>query len=83
MERGSTLGAGHDTPGVGGDVDRGDGFVVTNKLVDRGESLSGALVKLDLVLAGDGELLAVGGEGVVGDGLVEEEVGFGSGHGGG
>lgn len=77
-ERRGTLGAGDDLARVGRNVDGGYGLVVADELVDGGEAIAGALVELDLVFAGDGKLGAVGGEGVVGDGLVEEEVGFGN-----
>ena len=40
----------------------------------------GAMVEIDVVVAGDGEGRAVGGEGVVGYGGVEEVVDFWGGH---
>lgn len=41
------------------------------------------LEEVDVVLAGYSERLAVGGEGMVRNGVVEEVVDFGAGHGGG
>lgn len=44
------------------------------EFVFEGESLAGATVELDVVISSDGEGLTVGGEGVVGDWVVEELV---------
>lgn len=74
------MGAGDDLAAVGSYVDAGDGLVVPAQLIGEDEGVAGAGVELDIVLARDGDGLAVSGEGVVGDGAVKEVVDFGSGH---
>ena len=75
----AVLAAGYDHAGAGRDVHACYGLVVALELVlERvfAGSGAGAGVEFDVVGAGDGEGLVVGGEGVVGDGGVEEVVDF-------
>lgn len=72
--------AGHNAPAVGGNVDTGDGLVVSLQLILKLEGVSGPAIELNGRIASDGERLAVGRERVVGDGGVEKVVDLGSGH---
>lgn len=76
----TVLRAGHDALAVRGDVDAGDQLVVATELILKAELVALLRVQLDIVGAGDGESVAVGGEGVVGDRRMEEVVHFGRGH---
>ena len=76
----AVLRAGHDALAVRGDVDAGDQLVVAAELILKAELVALLGVQLDIVGAGDGESVAVGGEGVVGDRRMEEVVHFGRGH---
>lgn len=78
--RKGTLRARHDLAALGCDVDTCDGLVVAGQLILQRVLVARALVQIDNVLTGDGEGLAVGGEGVVRDGVVEEVVDFWGGH---
>jgi hypothetical protein len=75
------LRARHNLAAVGRNVNTRDSLVVASQLVLQLELTAAALVELDVVVAGYGEGLAVGGEGVVRDGMVEEVVHFWRGHG--
>lgn len=77
----AVLRAGHNAAAVRGDVDAGNELVMATELILQAVLVSLLGVQLDVVGAGDGEGAAVGREGVVGDGSVEEVVDFGSGHG--
>lgn len=76
----SVLRAGDNPTGRGSDVDASDCFVVTAKFVLEGELVGGGGVELDIGVPRDGESAAVGGEGVVGNGRVEEVVHLGRSH---
>lgn len=77
---GPTLRASHNAPGVGGNVDAGDKLVMSLELVLELEGIADSAVELDLGVAGNSQGLAIGREGVVGDGVVEEMVDLGSSH---
>ena len=77
----AVLRAGDNLARVGGNVDAGNELVVTAQLIFQSEAGAIGRVQLDCVVASDGESLAVGREGVVGDGMVEEVVDLRSGHG--
>lgn len=76
----AVLRAGHDTAAVRGDIDTGDELIVAAELILEAELVALLGVELDIVGAGDGEGVAVGGEGVVGNGRMEQVVHFGRGH---
>lgn len=76
----SVLRAGDNPTGRGSDVDASDCFVVTAKFVLEGELVGGGGVELDIRVPRNGESAAVGGEGVVGNGRVEEVVHLGRSH---
>jgi len=76
----AVLRAGYNAAAVGCDVDAGDELVVSAKLVLQAELVALLRVELDIVGAGDGKGVAVGGERVVGNWSVEEVVDFGRGH---
>lgn len=59
---------------AGGNVDAGDGLFMAAQLVGGHKGVAGAGVEGDGGVAGNGEGVAVGGEGMVGDGAVEEMV---------
>lgn len=61
-----------DAAAVRCDVNARHKLVVAAKLILELEARSGGAVELDVVVAGDGESIAVGREGVVADGCVEE-----------
>jgi hypothetical protein len=69
--------------GVGGTLGARHGLVMAGELVLQRVLCARAPVQVDVVVAGHGERLAVGGEGVVGDGVVEQVVDVRGGHGGG
>jgi hypothetical protein len=71
-----TLGACHDLAGVGGNVDTGDRLVMSCELILQLELSTSPLVKIHVVLPGYCERLAIGGEGVIRNGMVEEMVDF-------
>jgi len=75
-----TLRARHDLAGIRRNVDTRDRLVVPRQLILQLKASARPRVQVDVVLAGDGERLAVGGEGVVRDGVVEEVVHFWGGH---
>lgn len=54
---------------------------MTTQLIFQSEAGAIGRVQLDRVVSSNGESLAVGREGVVGDGMVEEVVDLRSGHG--
>ena len=49
---------------------------MTSQFILKRKALAASLVQIDIVLAGYGKRLAVGGEGVIRDGMVEEVVDF-------
>lgn len=63
-----------------GDVNTSDQLVVSTELVLEGELRAIGGIQLDDIVAGNSEALAVGGEAVVGDRVVEQMVHLGSGH---
>lgn len=69
--------------GIGRNVDACHRLVMSLELIAQLELVARPLIQVHCVLAGDGEGLPVGGEGVVGDGVVEEVVDFRGCHGGG
>jgi hypothetical protein len=75
-----TLRASHNLAGVGCNVYTGNRLVVTCQLILELISAASLLEQVDVVLAGYGKRLAVGGEGMVRNGMVEEVVDFGAGH---
>lgn len=77
-----TLRAGDDLATVGRNIDACDSLIVTSQLILERVLVSGALVQIDYVLAGYGEGLTVGGEGMVRNRVVEEMVDFWRSHGG-
>ncbi len=76
----TVLGTGDDAAGAGSDVDTGDGLVVTLELVLQLEGRTNSSIEFDRRILGNGESVAIGREGVVGNGAVEELVNFGSSH---
>ena len=75
-----TLRTSHDPATLRRNVDSSDSLVVTTKLVYELEVIARLAVQLDVVVAGDSDSLAITGEGVVGNGSVEEVVNFWAGH---
>ena len=75
-----TLSTSHNPPTFGSDIHTGDSLVMPLELIFECETGIFALVQLDGSVTRDCEEGAVGGEGVVADGLVEEEVDFRVGH---
>jgi hypothetical protein len=75
-----TLRASHNLAGVRCNVYTGNRLVVTCQLILELISAASLLEQVDVVLAGYGKRLAVGGEGMVRNGMVEEVVDFGAGH---
>lgn len=76
----AVLRAGDNAATVRGDVDAGDQLVVSAELILEAELVALLGVELDVVGTGDGEGAAVGREGVIGNGCVEQVVHFGRGH---
>lgn len=76
----AVLRAGDNLARVGGNVDSGDELVVAAQLVVEGEARAIGRVQLDRVVSGDSQRVAIGREGMVGDGVVEEVVYLGGGH---
>jgi len=77
----AVLGAGDNLARLWGNVNGSNGLVVAGKLVLESEALAaGTLVELDLSIPGHGKELAVGGEAVVCNRGMEEEVDFRSRH---
>jgi hypothetical protein len=76
-----TLRAGHDLARVGSDIYPRDRFVVSSQLVLELEPAALPRVQINIVVAGYGEGLAVGGEGMVRNRVVKEVVDFGGDHG--
>lgn len=77
----TVLRAGHNAPAVGSNVDTRDSFVVALELILQLVGIADLAVKLNSGVASDGEDGMISRERVVGDGVVEEVVNFGSGHG--
>jgi len=75
-----TLRASHNLARVGCNVYTGNCLVVTRELILELVSAARLLEEVDVVLSGYSERLAVGGEGMVRNGMVEEVVDFGAGH---
>lgn len=65
---------------VGCNVNPSDRLVVPRQLILQLVTTARLLEQVDIVLASDGERLAVGGEGMVRNGVVEEVVNFGASH---
>jgi hypothetical protein len=78
-----TLRACHNLPRIGRNIHTGNRLVVPRQLILELVPAARLLEEVDVVLAGYGERLAVGREGVVRNGMVEEVVDFGAGHDGG
>lgn len=74
------LRAGHNTAGVRRNVETGDSLVMPLQLVLQPEGIASLAIQLDGRISGDGQGRAVDGEGVVGDGVVEEVVDLGCSH---
>jgi hypothetical protein len=75
-----TLGASDNLPAPRSNVDAGHGLVMSSKLVLQCKAVSGAIVKLDAGVTSDSKQVPIGAEGVVGDGLMEQQIDFGGGH---
>jgi hypothetical protein len=75
-----TLRTRDDLARLRGDIHAGNSLVMPGKLILQREALSGASVQLHSRIASYGEARAIGIEGVVGDGLVEQKVDFWGGH---
>jgi hypothetical protein len=76
-----TLRARDNLPGVGRNIHTGNRLVMPRQLILELVPAARLLEEVDVVLAGYGERLAVGREGMVRNGMVEEVVDFGAGHG--
>lgn len=75
-----TLGAGDDLAAVGRNIHSSYSLVMSGQLILERVLAARALVQVDNVLPSYSERLAVGGEGVVRDGMVEEVVDFWGSH---
>ena len=76
----STLRASHDHAAVRSNINACDGLIVAFQLIFEGEAIARVAVQFDIIVSCYSERLTVGREGVVGNGVVEEMVDFGSGH---
>lgn len=65
---------------VGSNVDARDRLVMALEFIFQDELGAGPFVEFDIAVSCDCEGLPVGGEGVVGNGMVEEVVDFWTGH---
>lgn len=76
-----TLRTGDNLAGLRSNVDSGNSLVVSGKLVLESKALAaGTLIELNLGVPGHGKELAVGGEAVIRNRRMEEEINFGSRH---
>ena len=75
-----TLRARHDLAAVGRNVHASDSLVMPGELILKGVLVAPALVYVDNVLTSYSERLAVGGEGMVCDRVMEEVVDFWGSH---
>jgi hypothetical protein len=75
-----TLRASDNLPATRSNVDAGHSLVMSGKLIQQGEAVSRAIVKLDAGVASDSKQASIGAEGVVGDGLMEQQIDFGGRH---
>ena len=66
-----TLGASNNLSGVGRDVYSSDCLVMAGELVFQLEAFASSLVQVDVILSGDGKGLAISGEGVIRNWMVE------------
>lgn len=80
LRRDRTLRAGNNAAAVRGNVDTGDRLVVALQNVCQLESISSLAVQLDGRVPGNSQSCVVGRERVVGNGVVEQVVNFGSSH---
>jgi hypothetical protein len=75
-----TLRASDNLPATRGNVDAGHGLVVSGKLILQCEAVSRTVVKLDAGVTSDSKQASIGAEGVVGNGLMEQQIDFGGRH---
>ncbi len=75
-----TLRARHNAAGVRRNIDARHSLVVAFELILQLERTSNPAIKLDRRVLGHCESRAIGGEGVVRDGVVEKMVNLGGGH---
>ena len=77
-----TLRASHDLASPRGNINTRDRLIMTGQFILQLEATARLCVQVNIVLTSYSERLAVGGEGMVRNGVVEEVVDFGAGHGG-
>lgn len=75
-----TLRASHNTPGAQRNVHARHRLIVSLQLILELPSVPGPSIELNASVPCDSQGIFVGREGMVGDGIVEEMVNFGSGH---
>lgn len=75
-----TLRAGHNSSRTQSNINAGDHLVMSLQLILELKSIASSSIKLNVGVSCHGQRLLVGREGVVGDGVVEEVVNFGSCH---
>jgi hypothetical protein len=77
---GRTLGACYNLARVGSNVNSSDQLIMPAQLVLELKARASTRIELDIIVAGNGQSLAVGREGMIGNGVVEEVVDFGRCH---
>jgi hypothetical protein len=75
-----TLGAGHDLSRIGSNIHTRDCLVVTSQFILKLEAAALPRIQVNVVLASNSQRLAIGGERVVRDWVVEEVINFGGSH---
>lgn len=80
VRRDRTLRARNNATAVRGNIDTGDRLIVTLQHICQLESISSLAVQLNGRVAGNSQSCVVGRERVVGNGVVEQVVNFGSSH---
>lgn len=71
-----TLGAGHDHATIWRNINTSDCLVVTFELIFQSEPVAGLAVQFNCVVFGYCQCLPIGGEGVIGNRVVEKVMNF-------
>jgi len=76
-----TLRASHNHAAMRRNIDTGHRLVMAFEFILEREFRAGSVIQFDIVVSCNGQRLSICGEGMVGDGMMEEVVDFGSRHG--